>query len=1070
MNLNPQPLFNKTVIEKLLSKIELTDLQKQSALDWIKMIENNQLDKEQENQNEFEDYILHNILGYEIRECKREKLDIDYTIDIPGFTKSLCIEVKGTKTKDLFKDQKRKDDSKFNPVIQLYTYMGHGYDYGVVTNYNDFILLTQNTQLVKAHKFNFLSIKRTEDRIDENKLKEFILLFSKKEVFVNNSIEELSNQTVLSEKEFTDEFYKLFHETRLMLITEFEESSDIPHDVAIHYSQIFLNRLIFIYFAEDHNFIPSSLFEKRILGILQSPSIDESTHLIYDDILGLFKIMNTGSKVQGVNGFNGGLFGDDVIPSNITFSDLRNANFFSQCYQNSTLEIKTTSVDIAVSGIYAEKLSPLIKNLLIMASHDFTSDLNVNILGHIFEQSISDIESLDKNEISKRKKDGVFYTPDHVTDYICRNTIIPYLSKTEKTSIIELVDEYSENLEDLELKLKNLKILDPACGSGAFLVKAVDILLEIDNEIQFRKPVKSSPQTGMDEYTKIKDINLIIENNIYGVDLNPASVDITKLSLFLKLAGPESKLGYLSNNIKHANSLIEDKIIASNAFSWENEFPEILNSIIEEKGFDIILGNPPYVRQEKFKEIKNYLQQNYDIFTSTADLYTYFYELGLNKLSKNGVLGYISSNKFMRSKYGLHLRNLLKNKTTLIKIIDFEDVHMFDATTNTAIVIAKNHYQKNNIFSVSKNIDSKQHKLIHQDDLDDSAWTLEDTKVLHLKKKMEKIGVALKQWNVKINRGLLTGFNEAYVINSRTKINLCNEDPKNEEILKPIIRGRDIGKYFYTLPDLWIINTHNGYSTKAENIPPINTVKDYPSIYKYLKKINEENDGEVEKRCDQGNHWTNLRNCAFLEDFKTNKIIWLELTNENKFAFSTDEEYALAGSFIMTGEPLKYLLGYLNSSICKFYFKLISNSSGMGTIQWKKFALERMPIPKIDGDIQKLFEDKVTEILNLRKKVEEIKTKLKVRIIQNIKLVKFTNKLSNFYELSFKQFIEELKKQKISLTLKQQDEWDKYFNDNKNMALNNLKKITQLESEINTIIYKSFELNDDEIKLLENNL
>ena len=143
MNLNPQPLFNKTVIEKLCSKIELTDLQKQSALEWIEKIENNQVDKEQENQNEFEDYILYNILGYEIRECKREKLEIDYTIDLPGFSKNFCIEVKGTDTKDLFKTQKREDKSKENPVIQLYTYMGHGYDYGMVTNYNDFILFTK---------------------------------------------------------------------------------------------------------------------------------------------------------------------------------------------------------------------------------------------------------------------------------------------------------------------------------------------------------------------------------------------------------------------------------------------------------------------------------------------------------------------------------------------------------------------------------------------------------------------------------------------------------------------------------------------------------------------------------------------------------------------------------------------------------------------------------------------------------------------------------------------------------------------------------------------------------------
>ncbi|MDB4839895.1 N-6 DNA methylase [Nitrosopumilus sp.] len=1103
MNLNPEPLFNKTVIEKLCSKIKLTDLQKQSALTWIKKIENNELRDEQKRQNLFEKYILMQILGYDLEELPREDLEIDYTMEIPGFQKSMCMEVKGTKTKDLFKDQKRKDDSKYNPVIQLYTYMSHGFDYGVVSNYKDFILLTKNTQLVKAHKFNFLSIKKTEDRIDENKLKEFILLFSKKEVFVNNSIEELTNQTVLSEQEFTDEFYKLFHETRLMLIKEFEESSNVPHDVAIYYSQIFLNRLIFIYFVEDHNFIPSSLFEKRIIGILQSPSIDESTHLIFDDVMGLFKIMNTGSKVHGVNGFNGGLFGDDVIPSNIIFSDLRDTDFFTECYKNSNLKIKATTVDIAISGIYAEKLSPLIKNLLIMASHDFTSDLDVNILGRIFEQSISDIELLKENEISKRKKFGVYYTPNYVTDYICRNTIIPYLSKTNKTSVFELVEEYSENIEELETKLKNLKILDPACGSGAFLVKSVDILLEIDEEIQLRKPKKISSQSGMDEFTKIQDINLFIENNIYGVDINPASVEITKLSLFLKLAGPESKLGYLSNNIKTGNSLIQDKKIAKNAFSWEDEFPEILGSLISNKGFDIILGNPPYVRVESLEtKYADYYKNNYYSVHERCDLYVPFIQKFYELLKQDGKCGMIVSNQFMIAQYGLKIREMITAKWGIEKLIDYTNFSPFREISTYSVILIGSKI-KNNIISCSriKSLDAV--KQLNQNGLE-NIKNIEDIQIFEygfetlnsepwiIRPKIE-LGILKKISDKKfqklgnycnISSPLKTGKDSIlcgqFISKQNNSITLSFENDGEftleQEIWKPLIRPVDIKKWNVDDPLEFVFFPYVENDSKFELISENDFQTKYSQTYNYLlkyKKILLERKDSRLTWAQKKLPWYSLHRLGKPLNHQKNKIVTNSIINSSKFSFDN------IGYFVPTGGVLGvtiseidpyFLLGYLNSKIILYFLKSIASLKRGGYISLDVGTLSKVPIPKIEIKQEKIISKQVEQILILKKDHTEIMRKFSGRILQNLKPKKLTKKLITFHELDFEEFFGELKKQKIRLTLQQQEEWEEYFMDKKDLMLKNLEKINQLESDINSIIYKLYGLNEDEIKIMENDL
>ena len=573
--------------------------------------------------------ILQDILGYQIKEIDYESGNVEFQFGNSEGKNILCFEAKGTSTKDLFAPQHRAKKEHETPIKQTWDYMGSiSLDYGICTNYQDFVLITKQFGYSKYHFFDFISIKK-----DEEKLKEFVGIFSKERIIDTGFVEKLHKESIIEEREFTKEFYKLFHETRLMMIKAFQEKEGVTKEEAIHYTQLYLNRLIFMFFAQDHGFLEDKLFTKRVTEVLNSPLISEHSKMVSDEILGLFQAMDKGSHRLGIFGFNGGLF-EEQIPPKIYFSDLKDTKFFRDVRQNSRLKVKPNEETKKIINRYQNELSPIIVNLLMMDSFDFTSEVNVNILGHIFEQSISDLEELKEEGISRRKKEGVYYTPEYITDYICRNTIIPYLSKSGINSTHDLIEEYKDNIDELENKFKEIKILDPACGSGAFLVKAVDILLEIHKEIQIVKESRGKYSTGsqfqLTKWSEETEARMFVENNIYGVDINPESVEITKLSLFLKIASKNRKLLGLSKYIKIGNSLIDDKDIDSRGFNWDDEFPEVMQL----GKFDIVIGNPPYGRYGTLNEKqKDFLKQK-NYYGKTADISESFIRLVLDRLSK----------------------------------------------------------------------------------------------------------------------------------------------------------------------------------------------------------------------------------------------------------------------------------------------------------------------------------------------------------------------------------------------------------------------------------------------------
>ena len=686
-------LFNPNTVVRLCKNVELSDKQTKASKKWLELLKQNKLEDEKPNYIKFAKIVLDDILGYETDKIKHEQNNVEFQYQFTN-GKTVCFETKGTKTKDLFARQHYAKKEQSTPIKQLWGYMADS-EFGICTNYKNFVLVIREKGLSKYHEFDFETID------DESKLKEFVGIFSKERI-EKDFVTDLHFESYHEEKEFTEEFYKLFHETRLMLIKEFQDNG-LDKSMSIHITQIFLNRLIFVFFVEDGGFITNkTLFHDRVIELLKPGQITEHTRKIYGEIMSLFVSFDKGSDTLEVPEFNGGLF-SGPLPEKAHFNDLHDKSFFSDVMQKSKI-VNMAPIDEHTKDIVKRHpcLNPIISNLLTMESFDFNTEVNVNILGHIFEQSISDIEKLQGNKDSERKKDGVYYTPEYITDYICRNTIIPYLSKSNKVlQPHELVDEYDGDIETLEKRFMEIKILDPACGSGAFLIKAAEILLEIYKEIQNYKQshgkYTTDGQYHLRKWNEEVEIRAIIEANIFGVDKNRQSVEITKLAIFIKTASQTRKLPYLSNNIKVGNSVVYEGDDVENAFDWKKRFPEILSDLIDEneRGFDVIIGNPPYVRYQDLEYISymklpepNTLQLEKDFtIPKYADLSAYFFYHSMNILRRRGMLGFISSDSWMHSGYGLALQEVMLD-TCAIKILMRTEFNVFeDADVRTVTTI-----------------------------------------------------------------------------------------------------------------------------------------------------------------------------------------------------------------------------------------------------------------------------------------------------------------------------------------------------------------------------------------------
>ncbi|WP_187944991.1 class I SAM-dependent DNA methyltransferase [Helicobacter pylori] len=524
---------------------------------------------------------------------------------------------------------------------------------------------------------------------------------------------------------------------------------------------------------------------------------------------------------------------------------------------------------------------------------------------------------------------------------------------------------YPLNKQDLINKIQDLK--------NTFSLTLKDPKTKAELEKAIEKHITNYNDFALDDKSLLTGLNYFIPS-LFGTP---------------KLSPKEEEEAFASyGRIRALRKKLDDALSGGeyhNAFEWRFEFPEVLDDEGNFLGFDCIIGNPPYIRQEHIKDLKPLLEKQYqDFYNSSSDIYTYFFALAFNLLKEKGFNAFITSNKYARAKYGAKLRELLLKKTTLVSYMELNALKVFEsATVDTSIIhFIKQPPLKESVFKYYEPTENDKDDLkntpsllMKQNALQTESFIFANTTLLDLRDKMENIGTPLKDWGIQIYRGILTGCNEAFIIPTEKRDEIlknCDDAQKDErgmserertkELIKPILRGKDIKRYSYEWADLWVINTHNSYTSFSHKIPPIDIEK-YPTIKAHLDSHYD----AIVTRSDQGDTPYNLRNCAYLEDFEKEKIVYGEIVQEPRFYLDNGEcelggFYAEATSFILTGEHLRYLLGMLHSKMITFAFKTFYAGGGLGEsgYRYKKAFIERLPIPKITPKNQELA-DKITD-------------------------------------------------------------------------------------------------------------
>lgn len=711
--------------------------------------------------------------------------------------------------------------------------------------------------------------------------------------------------------EVDDAFLKDIEEWRTLLARNIAlRNPQVTDERQLNFAvQMTIDRIIFLRICEDKGIEP----EDQLKNLVKTPAI-------YPQLLDLYR--------RADMKYNSGLF-----------------HFSKEKGNDSPADSFTPGLSID-----DKVLKEIIASIYYPCPYIF-KEIPVEILGQVYEQFLGKVIRLTAGHQAKveekpevRKAGGVYYTPRYIVDYIVANTVGKLLEgKTPEEAAA-------------------LKIVDPACGSGSFLLGAYQYLL--DWHLQWyighdpekwakgKSPALVSASGGGYRLTTAKKKEILV-NNIHGVDIDAQAVEVTKLSLLLKVLEAESgqlSLGLervlpdLGRNIQCGNSLIGPDYYANeqmtmfddkeryrvNAFDWHAAFPQVFDKggPAPDRGFDAVIGNPPYVRQESLGEDKKYFQKHYKVYAGTADLYSYFIEKGVSLLAPGGQFSYIVANKWMRANYGEALRKWLKTKC-IEEIIDFGDLPVFEnATTYPCIIRISNndpHLQpkvtnvKTLSFSSLLEYSTSNGTLLDQSKFSDNGWYLANSEIQVILEKMKYKSLPMEQYvNGKIYRGILTGLNEAFVIDSSTKNRLISEDKKSNELIKPFIIGREIKRYQNIEPKQYLIFTRRGTD-----------IKKYPAIMHYLLNYKErlmprpatEKNENWQGRKPGPYLWFEIQDSIdYYQEFEKPKIIYPNICKQPEFTIDTENFYSNQKSFIISYYDL-YLLGILNSKIMMFFFK-----------------------------------------------------------------------------------------------------------------------------------------------------
>jgi type I restriction-modification system DNA methylase subunit len=637
------------------------------------------------------------------------------------------------------------------------------------------------------------------------------------------------------------------------------------------------------------------------------------------------------------------------------------------------------------------------------------SFIDADVLGNIYEQYLGYLlkttakKATGEKSKTKRKEQGIYYTPRYIVDYIVKNTL-------------------GELLKDRKVDFRKIRILDPACGSGSFLIKAFDLLNDY-----YSKKDKSYNQTKLDitgtgvTYSKKVEI---LQNNIFGVDLDSKAVEIAQLNLLLKIAEKtisekRYRLPLLEQNIKCGNSLIDDeKVVGNKAFKWEEQFSDIK----KEGRFDVVIGNPPYVRiQTLNKKDVDYFNKNYDSATMNYDIYVLFVERCLKLLKPDGILGLILPSKFFTADYGKGLRKVITKNNCLYRIIDFKDFQVFEgATTYTCLLFLKK--KGNKTFQYATFTDGKELKSakILKDNMlniseikqpeNDEPWQFVSTKDTETFKKLSSIKMKLGDISENIFQGITSSADKIYYVELIDYVDKKNVKIKNRvnekeyviesELVKPILKGKDIRRWYIELDNLAIILPYKIVNNKPILLTEEELKNKYERIWKYFLEFQNELKNREEGKMKSRKDWYGFIYQKNIEKFENKKILTQVLANRNSFSLDEKGKYYFVGGgnaggygIILKPEYSKYyyyILALLNSKVLEFYLKRISTVFRGGFYSYGRRFIEQLPIA-IGND------DDMLKLSNLAKKQIELgmrfselgdkKTDEKARIEEEIKRI-----------------------------------------------------------------------------------
>ena len=1003
------PIFQKSVIQKHLAHLEQSHLddafkifKHNYSADKIQQIKTL---KEEEYQDGFLRDIFVDVFGYTLKPDNNFNLVREFKNQTDGKKADgailkdanaiAVIELKSTKTKDLKSITQQAFNYKNNQPHCKY-------------------IITSNFQKLRF----YIDYANEYEEFDlfhlDREAFSWLYLILNKNSLLNGLPLQLKDETKCHEENISAQFYKDYSKFKQDIFANLTANNPKFEQLLLFKkSQKFLDRLLFVFFAEDTGLVPPNSIATEIENWEKLRELNAYDSL-YNRLKKFFQLLNIGYKSSSydIPSYNGGLFATDKILDKLVIAD----------------EI-------------------LKDNLLKLASYDFNTELDVNILGHIFEHSLNELEEVtakiegiatDKGK-TKRQKDGIFYTPKYITQYIVENTLGTLC--TEKRQQLELVeiefdDSYQRKDGSLSAKgkklfkaleayknwLLTLKILDPACGSGAFLNQALNFLIaehrEIDNII-------ADLTNAMPKFYDTD--KMILEKNIYGVDINEESVEIAQLSLWLRTAKKGRKLSNLSRNLKCGNSLIDDPAVAGDkAFDWGKEFPKIM----QKGGFDVVIGNPPYGVVFNNAE-KQYLKQ-FDKLVPDYEIYIYFISLGINKLVKpSGYLFYIIPNTFLSILYGQKYREFLTKNYQIPYIADLSENDVFEDAQ-----------VRNCIFGLrKKNTEAKYTQFFRIDPIN------------------KTFGL-----NEVLNQDVLSE-------NTENWLNLSFNSSVSRLITK-LNKNQKLYCFFEVSQGLIPYDKYRGHS--QETIEGRVFHADYQKDESYKQELKGGDISQYQLNWN-GNLWISYgewiaapRSPKF---FVEERVLIREITNCYLFCTYTEKEYYNTPSIINVIQnqkslDLKYLLAILNSKMMGWYHNSTSPKAKKGL--FPKILINdvrNLPIKSLSK--QQPFIEKANSMLSLNKELHEKKTRFINRITSNLEIAKITKKLETFYNFDFKTLVAELKKQKVKLTLVQQDEWEEYFVAYKT-EINQLQtRISITDKEIDGMVYELYGLTAEEIGIVE---